>query len=150
MAQDTWTEERIARLKGCIERKLSGSQTAAELGLPKNAVVGKAHRLGWKFLSTPGHAKKNRKRIPVASFIFRPKAPPIERPPEPEPYAGFLSVPFGDINLDTQCLFIEGPSKGALYCGQPASDGPWCDHHKKLCYHTVTISMRGHFKISTN
>src|ERR1700731_4821627 len=42
-----WTDERVELLKKLWTEGLSGSQIAAELGgIPRNAVIGKVHRLG--------------------------------------------------------------------------------------------------------
>jgi len=42
----TWTSERVEQLKGCINAGLSCSQIAAEIGVTRNAVIGKLNRLG--------------------------------------------------------------------------------------------------------
>ena len=42
----TWTSERVALLKDGIEAGLSCAQIAREIGVSRNAVIGKANRLG--------------------------------------------------------------------------------------------------------
>ena len=46
MSVETWTVERIEQLRHCIASGLTCSQTAAEIGVTRNAVIGKIHRLG--------------------------------------------------------------------------------------------------------
>ena len=53
-----WTDERIDALKGMWEKGLTASQIAEELGgVSRNAVIGKAHRLGLKSRPSPVKAK---------------------------------------------------------------------------------------------
>ena len=42
----TWTSERIELLKRCFHAGLSCGQTAREIGVTRNAVIGKMNRLG--------------------------------------------------------------------------------------------------------
>lgn len=42
----TWTPERVEQLRTCIATGLSCSEIAAEIGVTRNAVIGKIHRLG--------------------------------------------------------------------------------------------------------
>jgi GcrA cell cycle regulator len=42
----TWTEERVEQLRDCINAGLTCSQIAGEIGVSRNAVIGKIHRLG--------------------------------------------------------------------------------------------------------
>ena len=42
----TWTSERIELLKRCLYAGLSCGQTAREIGVTRNAVIGKMNRLG--------------------------------------------------------------------------------------------------------
>ena len=66
----SWTDERIATLKKMWEGGATASQIADELGgVSRNAVIGKAHRLGLK--SRPSPVKANEKRAKVTK-----KAPP--------------------------------------------------------------------------
>ena len=46
MSIETWTAERIEQLRHCVASGLTCSQTAAEIGVTRNAVIGKIHRLG--------------------------------------------------------------------------------------------------------
>jgi GcrA cell cycle regulator len=46
----TWTSERIELLKRCLHAGLSCRQIADEIGVTRNAVIGKMNRLG---LSNP-------------------------------------------------------------------------------------------------
>ena len=65
----SWTDERIDRLKTMWEKGLTASQIADELGgVSRNAVIGKAHRLGLKSRPSPvkaneGEAKPDRKSV---------------------------------------------------------------------------------------
>jgi GcrA cell cycle regulator len=42
----TWTPERIEQLRSCIGSGMTCSQIAAAIGVSRNAVIGKIHRLG--------------------------------------------------------------------------------------------------------
>jgi GcrA cell cycle regulator len=69
-----WTDERIEHLKTMWERGMTASQIADELGgVSRNAVIGKAHRLGLQ--SRPS---------PVKSVEPAPKASPEPRAPAKE------------------------------------------------------------------
>ena len=71
----SWTEERIATLKKMWESGSTASQIADELGgVSRNAVIGKAHRLGLK--ARPSPVKPNEKVVakPAPASKPRPKA----------------------------------------------------------------------------
>jgi len=54
----SWTDERIDRLKDLWSKGMTASQIADELGgVSRNAVIGKAHRLGLQ--SRPSPVKPN-------------------------------------------------------------------------------------------
>ncbi|MFD1765366.1 GcrA family cell cycle regulator [Sphingorhabdus buctiana] len=75
----SWTDERIDRLKSMWEKGLTASQIADELGgVSRNAVIGKAHRLGLK--SRPSPVKANEGEAKPAP---KPKAKPVEKAAAP-------------------------------------------------------------------
>jgi GcrA cell cycle regulator len=80
----SWTEERIERLKKMWHDGATASQIAEELGgVSRNAVIGKAHRLGLEQRPSPvkpGEEKEARKPAPAA-------AAPKPAAPKPAPAA---------------------------------------------------------------
>ena len=79
----SWTEERIERLKKMWHDGATASQIADELGgVSRNAVIGKAHRLGLEQRPSPvkpGDEKDVKKPAPVAAAP-KPVAAKVETP----------------------------------------------------------------------
>jgi GcrA cell cycle regulator len=80
----SWTEERIERLKSMWAEGATASQIADELGgVSRNAVIGKAHRLGLE--ARPSPVKPGDEK-PVAAKPEAPAAPsPSSAPEKSEP-----------------------------------------------------------------
>ena len=77
-----WTDERIATLKKMWEGGSTASQIADELGgVSRNAVIGKAHRLGLKSRPSPVKAAKKKKAAPKP----KPAAKPVAKKAAPRP-----------------------------------------------------------------
>jgi GcrA cell cycle regulator len=80
----SWTDERIETLRKMWDSGLTATQIAEELGgVSRNAVIGKAHRLG--LASRPSPVKPN---VPEAKAAPEPKpapapAPVVQAAPEP-------------------------------------------------------------------
>src|SRR5829696_8536452 len=92
----SWTEERIERLKAMWTKGATASQIADELGgVSRNAVIGKAHRLGLESRPSPVRSgeEKEKKAKPAAAPAAAPVAAPAPRPvaakpaPAPKPAA---------------------------------------------------------------
>jgi GcrA cell cycle regulator len=66
----TWTDERIEQLRKLWDQGLSASAIGKQLGVSKNAVVGKAHRL--KLPARPSPIRKGT-RPPVRRMAVLPK-----------------------------------------------------------------------------
>ena len=97
----SWTDERIEQLRSMWEKGLTASQIADELGgVSRNAVIGKAHRLGLKSRPSPVKAteKVAKPAKPAAPAAPKPAAPvaasrpaapvaprPVAAAPRPEP-----------------------------------------------------------------
>ena len=80
----SWTDERIERLKKMWSDGATASQIADELGgVSRNAVIGKAHRLGLDARPSPVKPgeEKEKKAAPAAPA----KAAPKEAQPQPQP-----------------------------------------------------------------
>lgn len=78
----SWTDERIATLKKLWEGGSTASQIAEELGgVSRNAVIGKAHRLGLKSRPSPVKANDKKKPASAAKSKPAPKAPPKKTAP---------------------------------------------------------------------
>src|SRR5687767_4761637 len=81
----SWTDERIDRLKQLWTQGNTASQIAEELGgVSRNAVIGKAHRLGLQSRPSPVKASEPAASAPAVAEV---EAPVVEVPAavEPEP-----------------------------------------------------------------
>ena len=84
----SWTDERIERLTKMWEGGATASQIAEELGgVSRNAVIGKAHRLGLK--ARPSPVKPNEKPEPAP----RVAKPVVEAPPRAAPTSAPRAAP---------------------------------------------------------
>ncbi len=81
----SWTDERIDTLKKMWDSGLTATQIAEELGgVSRNAVIGKAHRLGLQ--SRPSPVKSNEAKAAAAEAKPAAAAPePRAAPPAPAP-----------------------------------------------------------------
>ena len=87
----SWTDERIDRLKSMWTKGATASQIAEELGgVSRNAVIGKAHRLGLESRPSPvkpGEEKEKKAKAPPAPKAAKPTtaAAPKAAAPAPQP-----------------------------------------------------------------
>jgi GcrA cell cycle regulator len=100
----SWTDERIEQLRKMWEGGMTASQIADELGgVSRNAVIGKAHRLGLQSRPSPvkagdssdnGSSSDTPKPAPVAAPAPRPPRPaPVAAPAPVEPAAPAAAQP---------------------------------------------------------
>lgn len=88
----SWTDERIATLKKLWEGGSTASQIADELGgVSRNAVIGKAHRLGLK--SRPSPVKSNDKKVAKSKAESASASPKPAAKPAPRKAASTSSAP---------------------------------------------------------
>ena len=75
----SWTEERIERLKKMWHDGATASQIADELGgVSRNAVIGKAHRLGLEQRPSPVKPGEEKEAKKPAAAAPKPAAPKVE------------------------------------------------------------------------
>jgi GcrA cell cycle regulator len=81
----SWTDERIEKLTKMWEGGSTASQIAEELGgVSRNAVIGKAHRLGLKARPSPVKANEKPARPAAPKKVKPVEAAPPPRAPEPQ------------------------------------------------------------------
>ena len=87
-----WTDERIETLRKMWEGGQTASQIAEQLGgVSRNAVIGKAHRLGLQ--SRPSPVKPNDSTPKAAAPAPAPKPAPAPRPTPPAPPPAKAAAP---------------------------------------------------------
>jgi GcrA cell cycle regulator len=120
-----WFADRIERLKTLWNAGKSASVIGNELGVSRNAVIGKIHRLqGYK------HRPPPKPKPPPPAPKWKPKAPP---PPEPV----VLNVPSLNLTIDELkagvCRYPHGTASPYFFCGQPTKEGsPYCALHCRI------------------
>lgn len=146
LSHSPWTPELIERLKNGVSSGLTCSEIAAEIGVTRNAVIGKIHRLGL----SPGR--------PAASPAR--SCPPRARRPRTSPQRQFLRLVFAHapglageeaappaVENMRRCSLIElAPGKcrwpvgdpcaaDFAYCGNDAVTGfSYCPGHARMAY----------------
>ena len=147
-----WTDELIARLRALWAEGHSTAEIGRRMGISKNAVVGKAHRLQLTARPSPIQRGELGTRRPAAPAR---RAPLLPRQPEPSPGLSReqgrpapLQPPAAPALRTVQpavrsgarampcCWPIGEPgSPGFRFCDEPAVTGkPYCDAHVQLAY----------------
>jgi GcrA cell cycle regulator len=104
-----WTEEAIARLRVLWDRGVSASVIGRDLNMSRNAVIGKAHRIGLTGRPSPI------RRQHQAEVVFFPTLSQLE---------------------NDMCKWpLDLPGSQFRFCGCKTSDkGPYCADHRAKAY----------------
>jgi GcrA cell cycle regulator len=146
MLDPTWTDERVELLKRRFEAGLSCRQIADDIGVSRNAVIGKLSRLNLTRENTgdarrpvrkaaakghrPGNGPRLRYRVSLGPYA------------EPQPAADDEPIQNGHccslLELsDARCRWpISTPGADDFcFCGNPPVEGlPYCAGHTRLAY----------------
>ena len=153
---DTWNTERVERLRSFVTAGLTCSQIAAEIGVTRNAVIGKVHRLG---LSTSGgrpgrrpsnltqrmHTGPREPREPRSRLARLLRAATVGQTVVAFPSPSAIDPPAVDNVLRCSLLELAGdscrwplsdPGKDDFgFCGNAAIAGfSYCAGHARLAY----------------
>lgn len=147
-----WTEDRIEKLKQCVDAGMSCAAIAAELGgTTRNAICGKMFRLGLSSKNEFGFQKVKRsprpriKKQKVSIFATRWGAYDKDTlPPEQIEIADVvaqpLHIPLARLNnITCRWPYGEGPF---TFCGCPTTSAPYCEAHTAQSIGKGTTSER--------
>lgn len=145
-----WSEETIARLRVLWDEGHSTAEIGRKLGVTKNAVVGKAHRLELPARPSPIRQSSDEARSPRRTERRRPPAPPslpslplrslaVASAP-PQPAATVLRAVPSLVRPATRtsscCWPIGEPgTREFRFCSEAAVTGkPYCAEHVAVAY----------------
>lgn len=122
---NVWTDERLEELKKLWAQGLSISQIGEALGVSRNAIAGKAHRMGLPKRPSP---------------ISKPKAEKLKVEPVVEEQDLPLRLELRQLVWSrSKCCWPTGDPKknGFVFCGDTVVPGkPYCLPHCKEAYTT--------------
>ena len=168
-----WSEDRVSTLKQLWADGLSASQIAARLGMgvTRNAVIGKVHRLNLAGRATPQRAAQPRTPRKASR---EPSAPGARAPSMPTAGATALK-PFAQVNAAPRAMTLPEPKPLRLvdsardgrvtilhltektckwpigdpmrddfcFCGHGPRDGsPYCEYHARMAYQPPQSRIR--------
>ena len=123
--QSGWTEDRLVKLRELWDKKLSISKIGEALGVSRNAIAGKAHRLGLEKRQSPIKYAVKSKEI---GFAWNEE----KRGPMP------LRLILRNLQWSrSKCLWPSGDPKSTdfKFCGEAVLSGkPYCLKHCALAY----------------
>ncbi len=118
----TWTPERVAEVTRLWNEGLTTAEIGKRIGVSKNAVVGKAHRLGLPPRPSPIKRGKRPRARPPATM------PRTAARPRPAPV-------FAVGNAACKWPIGHPGDPGFRFCGDPALVGkPYCQDHYLKAY----------------
>jgi len=144
MASIDWTDNTIARLRALWDEGHATAEIGRRMGITKNAVVGKAHRLelparqspiirGMSRTSSTRQLRAERPTVPpLPSALTRPAAMPAAIPAAPPPPVPRRHGPSGQ----PCCWPLGEPGRpGFRFCDEGTAPGrPYCPEHASLAY----------------
>jgi len=143
MFKPTWTAERLELLKIGFEAGLSCRQIAADIGVSRNAVIGKMSRLNLSRAEgvSSGYSERQRgPRIPRARRVSQRQilmALPLPAAEEPPPCSEHCCSLL-ELSEETCRWPISNlGAAGSWFCGSRTVERlPYCAGHARLAYHS--------------
>ena len=151
----TWTDKNIELMRTMAASNISSGRIADILGVTRNTVCGKAHRLGILLKSKPkiigGGRKPRGARIRPSAPTSMLKSRQFDGAPLPEAENEPAMAPvrrrrcgkqYTLLTLPARCCKwpMGGSGKGMTFCGHAAPDSSWCADHKRRVWKIRKVS----------
>lgn len=144
-----WTEERIEALKALWQAGNTAKQVSLALGVSRNAVIGKVHRLGLGGRDYPAAprpvAGQTPRRPPTRTWTVSAPKPAVSARPTRRRYVESAELP-PTVQLLTlgahSCRWPIGhpDEDGFGFCGRDrAGAGPYCARHRQFAYRASSL-----------
>lgn len=143
-----WTDEQVDRLQELWAQGLTANEIAKILGVTKNSIVGKVHRLCLPARPSPIKSKENEATAETHAIIDSPAEESLQIPAGPKPSATkpTTSASKGEnirlIDLDSHtCRWPIGDPRDEdfCFCGKKVRTGQtYCDEHSQMAYVKAT------------
>jgi GcrA cell cycle regulator len=144
----TWTTERVQQLQKCVTAGLTCSEIAAEIGVTRNAVIGKISRLGLSLGrargAIPGRMRAARTRPPAR---LSPMARILRAVVAAEPAESAAATEAPPVESARRCSLLDLAGSGCRwplgepgtadfgFCGNDAITGfSYCAGHMRMAY----------------
>lgn len=129
----TWTPERIATVTRLWNEGLTTAEIGRAIGMSKNAIVGKAHRLQLPPRPSPIRQGKSTPSAPVAANGRKPAPVPVVVMSQAKPRAPVQHPVVG--SAVCKWPFGHPDEPGFHFCGEHALLGkPYCMEHYRRAY----------------
>lgn len=157
----TWTTERVDALRQYFAAGLSCGQIAREIGVTRNAVIGKMNRMGLTrprdLLVRPMRERPARPKSPMREIWQRERRAGVSdqqrmlvaaypEPPVPEeiPIRNGRGLSLLELGSDGCRWPISAPgAQDFCFCGsEPAKGLPYCVGHARLAYRPAAARLR--------
>ena len=123
----SWTEHKVQELTRLWEAGHSAAAIGRIIGMSKNAVIGKAHRIHLTGRPSPIRYREGEDAPEPFAVV----------PAPPEPVTPQIMVPIKRHRGKTECLWPIGDpgDDGFRFCGEAAEEGkPYCAEHCAKAY----------------
>lgn len=134
-----WTDESVEKLRQLWAQGLTANEIAKKLGVTKNAIVGKVHRLCLTARPSPIKVKDSEQELPLEQPVEEVKAvdpQPVVESPKPRKTEELTNIKLVDLDSHTCRWPIGDPRDDDFcFCGKKVRSGQtYCDEHSMQAY----------------
>lgn len=139
-----WTSDMDDQLVRLLEQKLSARKIGEIMGVSRNSVIGRAHRIGAQLQPQPGASRKKKEQRKSYFQWYTPAGKPI--PPQPvlpfvDTFVPKNPVSLFDLRADSCRFPVSGETLGIMFCNEMSyDDKPYCEHHCRVAYNNFKVA----------